>query len=97
MKIFDLSSSDLSDSDVLVMGTDGLWDVLSNAEVRAVAAAEDKDDHAPLRVDKLARKLVARTRGERAPEMYWEMEDGRLASGDDITAVVVNLKGACRK
>jgi serine/threonine protein phosphatase PrpC len=34
VQIFDLS--DLSPEDVLVMGTDGLWDVLSNGDVREI-------------------------------------------------------------
>lgn len=29
-------------------------------------------------------------------QIYWEMQDGRLASGDDITAIVVNLQEARR-
>lgn len=43
----------------------------------------------------LAAHLVERARGRRPrPDVYWEMEDGRLASGDDITGVVVNLQQA---
>ncbi len=43
----------------------------------------------------LASHLVERARGTRPrPETYWEKADGNLASGDDITAMVVNLKEA---
>ena len=40
---------------------------------------------------------MAKARGERhSRDTYWEMSDGRLASGDDITAMVVNLHDARR-
>ncbi len=71
------------------MGTDGLWDVLSNEDVTADVLR--MHDQTPAEV---ARFLVTRARGERIPDSYWEMHDGRLASGDDITAIVVNLQKA---
>ncbi len=40
VKVFDLSSPDIGARDSLVMGTDGLWDVLPNEEVRE--AVNDK-------------------------------------------------------
>ena len=40
----------------------------------------------------MSKKLVATARGDRAPEMYWELKNKKLASGDDISAVVVGLQ-----
>ena len=35
---------------------------------------------------------MATARGDRAPEMYWELKNKKLASGDDISAIVVGLQ-----
>ena len=44
------------------------------------------------RFQDLSKKLVATARGDRAPEMYWELKNKKLASGDDISAIVVGLE-----
>ena len=46
----------------------------------------------PLRFQDFSKKLVATARGDRAPEMYWELKNKKLASGDDISAIVVGLQ-----
>lgn len=46
----------------------------------------------PARFQDLSKKLVATARGDRAPEMYWELKNKKLASGDDISAIVVGLR-----
>lgn len=33
MEVFDLMSENVNEDDVLILATDGLWDVLSNEEV----------------------------------------------------------------
>jgi serine/threonine protein phosphatase PrpC len=77
--------------------SDGLWDVLSNEDVRAAladqcAAAPGADaSSAQPSATALAKMLVERARGRKKPEQYWEMSDGRLASGDDITVTVIYL------
>ena len=45
---------------------------------------------------KVSAVLVETARGKRMPELYWEMPNGKLASGDDITVIVVPVKRACR-
>ena len=84
--------------EVLVMGSDGLWDVLTNDDVRDLVQRSLKADKEAClgRPELLARKLVTTARGERMPEMYWEMKNKKLASGDDITAFTVILKFAKR-
>ena len=44
------------------------------------------------RFQDLSKKLVATARGDRVPEMYWELKNKKLASGDDISAIVVGLQ-----
>lgn len=36
MEIFDLSRENIKEDDVLIMATDGLWDVMSNEDVTQV-------------------------------------------------------------
>ncbi len=70
------------------MGSDGLWDVMSNKNVHDLISDNLKD----LNCQALARELVLGARGNLVPqEMYWEKKDGDLASGDDITAIVIKL------
>ena len=55
----------------------------------------------PFTYTEVARELAKLARGERMPELYWEMSaaefGGRLASGDDITVLVAPLKKAFRR
>lgn len=36
MEVFDLTSENVNEDDVLIMATDGLWDVLSNEDVAKI-------------------------------------------------------------
>ncbi|TRY76829.1 hypothetical protein TCAL_16990 [Tigriopus californicus] len=71
------------------MGTDGFWDVMSNT-----ASCQEISKMAGKTEQEMAESLVAYARGERSPEMCWIMPNKRLASGDDITAMVVSLHKA---
>ena len=44
----------------------------------------------------MSRTLAETARGKRMPELYWEMPNGKLASGDDITVFAVPIKKAYR-
>jgi len=55
VKVYNLAQFEHSTDDVLVMGTDGLWDVLSNQEVvetvaTSLAACDTNDLHRCVRV-----------------------------------------------
>ena len=82
--------------DVLVMATDGLWDVVTNEDVaRELAMArEDAKEiggHSnEILPTKIAKKLVELARGEKK-DGFWEKVDGNLASGDDISVFVIPL------
>eukprot|EP00095_Tigriopus_kingsejongensis_P001652 maker-scaffold801_size95070-snap-gene-0.20 protein:Tk01652 transcript:maker-scaffold801_size95070-snap-gene-0.20-mRNA-1 annotation:"hypothetical protein DAPPUDRAFT_323991" len=86
VKVFDLEQANLSSEAFLVLGTDGLWDVLSNEVVQNLVSKKAKESE-----DEIARHLVTSARGHKMTDMYWEMANGELASGDDITALVVSL------
>ncbi|XP_023211306.1 protein phosphatase 1H-like [Centruroides sculpturatus] len=45
IKIFDLGATELTDSDVLIMGTDGLWDITSNE--KSAGVVQKSLDHFP--------------------------------------------------
>jgi len=45
VKIFDIQEEEIKDSDVLIMGTDGLWDVTNNE--KAVEIVQKSLDHFP--------------------------------------------------
>ena len=82
--------------DVLVMATDGLWDVVTNQDVarELTIAREDAKDVGGYSQDilptKMAKKLVELARGEKK-DGFWEKVDGNLASGDDISVFIIPL------
>lgn len=40
MRVFDLTTYEVTDTDVLILGTDGLWDITSNEEaVRLISTS----------------------------------------------------------
>lgn len=91
MKIYDLTKNQVSSDACLLMGTDGFWDVMSNsASCQLISKMAGKTEQ------EIAESLVTYARGERRQDMCWIMPNQRLASGDDITAVVVTLHKARR-
>lgn len=92
VRIYDLSKYDHGADDVLILATDGLWDVLSNEEV-AEAITQflpncDPDD--PHRYTLAAQDLVMRARGV-LKDRGWRISNDRLGSGDDISVYVIPL------
>lgn len=97
VRVFDVSSEELTESDVLVMGTDGLWDVLSNEKVCEIV--QKSLDHFPandvqrykFRYISAAQDLVMNARGK-LKERNWRTADNRPATIDDISVFVIPLK-----
>ncbi|XP_028809670.1 protein phosphatase 1H-like [Denticeps clupeoides] len=92
VKVYNLTQYEHGADDVLVMGTDGLWDVLSNEEVAdavtSFLANCDPDDlH---RYTMAAQDLVMRARGI-LRDRGWRITNERLGSGDDISVFIVPL------
>ncbi|KAE8281484.1 Protein phosphatase 1H [Larimichthys crocea] len=92
VKVYNLTQYEHGDDDVLVMGTDGLWDVLSNQEVAEAVTTFlgncDPDDlH---RYTMAAQDLVMRARGV-LRDRGWRITNERLGSGDDISVFIIPL------
>ncbi|PIC34580.1 hypothetical protein B9Z55_014189 [Caenorhabditis nigoni] len=86
----------LTDKDVVIVASDGLWDVLSNEDagliVRSTLGSTDSADSS--RYTQAAQDLVAAARGQQAsPNLKrWVLNSGGHASYDDITVFVIPLK-----
>ncbi|KAG8183095.1 hypothetical protein JTE90_010918 [Oedothorax gibbosus] len=97
VRIFNLVEEDLTDADVLVMGTDGLWDVTTNE--RAAEVVQKSLDHFPAndaqrykyRYTSAAQDLVMHARGK-LRERNWRTADNKLATIDDISVFVIPLR-----
>ncbi|XP_064138483.1 protein phosphatase 1J isoform X2 [Loxodonta africana] len=94
VQVYDLTQYEHCPDDVLVLGTDGLWDVTSDREVAAtvdrVLSAYEPNDSS--RYKALAQALVLGARG--APrDRGWRLPNNKLGSGDDISVFVIPLGG----
>ncbi|XP_053447845.1 protein phosphatase 1J isoform X3 [Nycticebus coucang] len=94
VRIYDLTQYEHCPDDVLVLGTDGLWDVTSDCEVAAtvdrVLSAYEPND--PSRYTALAQALVLGARGT-PRERGWRLPNNKLGSGDDISVFIIPLGG----
>ncbi|KAJ8382761.1 hypothetical protein SKAU_G00035390 [Synaphobranchus kaupii] len=92
VKVYHLSQYEHGPDDVLAIGTDGLWDVLSNGEVSEavtsfLANCDPDDQH---RYTMAAQDLVMRARGV-LRDRGWRISNERLGSGDDISVYIIPL------
>uniref|UniRef100_A0A8D0D7T4 Protein phosphatase, Mg2+/Mn2+ dependent, 1H n=1 Tax=Sander lucioperca TaxID=283035 RepID=A0A8D0D7T4_SANLU len=90
--VYPLAQCEHGADDVLVLGTDGLWDVLSNQEVAEavtcfLANCDPDDQH---RYTMAAQDLVMRARGV-LKDRGWRISNDRLGSGDDISVYIIPL------
>ena len=93
------AEENLTDSDVIIMGTDGLWDVTSNEKVCEVV--QKALDHFPAndqqrfkyRYISAAQDLVMTSRGKSKEKgKGWKTVDNKIATIDDIGVFVIPLK-----
>ncbi|XP_036388122.1 protein phosphatase 1H [Megalops cyprinoides] len=94
VKVYNLEDYKHGPDDVMVMGTDGLWDVTTDREVADavtgfLSCCEPND---PMRYTLAAQDLLMRSRGV-LKERGWRLPNDRLGSGDDITVFVIPLAG----
>ncbi|XP_060100966.1 protein phosphatase 1H [Heteronotia binoei] len=92
VRVYDLLQYGHGPDDVLILATDGLWDVLLNEEVAEAVTTFlpncDPDD--PHRYTLAAQDLVMRARGV-LKDRGWRISNDRLGSGDDISVYVIPL------
>ncbi|KAJ0029003.1 hypothetical protein NQD34_004000 [Periophthalmus magnuspinnatus] len=93
VKVYPLSQSEHGADDVLVLGTDGLWDVLSNQEVAESVSCflgncDPDDQHR--QVIQVIQDLVMKARGV-LKDRGWRISNDRLGSGDDISVYIIPL------
>lgn len=87
--VFDFTAQNVKDDDVLIMATDGLWDVLSNEEVAQTVRGFLQDNTTdPYRFSELAKCLVQKARGK-MDGYYWTMDSNSPASYDDISVFAI--------
>uniref|UniRef100_A0A665UD39 PPM-type phosphatase domain-containing protein n=1 Tax=Echeneis naucrates TaxID=173247 RepID=A0A665UD39_ECHNA len=92
VRVYPLAQCEHGADDVLVLGTDGLWDVLSNQEVAELvtcflANCDPDDQH---RYTMAAQDLIMRARGV-LKDRGWRISNDRLGSGDDISVYIIPL------
>lgn len=99
VRVFNVAKEELLDTDVIIMATDGLWDVTSNEVAADVVSkalnhfpAED-DQRYRYRYISAAQDLVMASRGkQREKGKGWRTADNRVATIDDISVFVIPLK-----
>ncbi|KAK2142898.1 hypothetical protein LSH36_900g00062 [Paralvinella palmiformis] len=92
VRILDLNAMDPGENDVLIIGTDGLWDVTSNEKAGSIVKTclDQFNPDDPNRYVSAAQELVMHARGV-SKNGGWRTSEDKLASGDDISVFVIPL------
>jgi protein phosphatase 1H len=96
VRIIDLKATIFGEDDVIVMGTDGLWDVTANDTVASIVfnTVDQYPSTVPQRFKyryiSAAQDLVMHARGK-FNDRNWKMSDGSPATIDDISVFVIPL------
>ncbi|XP_066967970.1 protein phosphatase 1H [Macrobrachium rosenbergii] len=97
VKVFDIESTDVTDGDVLILGTDGLWDITTNEKAAEIVVRSlslfpvEEQDKYKYRYTGAAQDLVMSARGK-LKERNWRTSDDKHATIDDISVFVIPLK-----
>ncbi|XP_059085259.1 protein phosphatase 1H-like [Tigriopus californicus] len=96
VKVLDVEHEAISEADVLVMATDGLWDVVSNEKVAEVVHnglklyEEADEERQKYRFISIAQDLVMAARGKLV-ERNWQRNDETPATIDDISVIAIPI------
>ncbi|XP_042310722.1 protein phosphatase 1M isoform X2 [Sceloporus undulatus] len=91
VEVFDFTKQHIKEDDVLIMATDGLWDVMSNEDVAQIVRNFLQNNTTdPYRFSELAKCLVQKARGKK-DGYYWTMDSNMPASYDDISVFAIPL------
>uniref|UniRef100_UPI00358FE771 protein phosphatase 1H-like n=1 Tax=Myxine glutinosa TaxID=7769 RepID=UPI00358FE771 len=92
VRIYELATQEHTPNDVLIIATDGLWDVLSNDTVCDLVSnfLENCDPSDPNRYTLVAQELVMKARGV-LRDKGWRISNEKLGSGDDISVFLFPL------
>ena len=95
VRVLDIENEAVTADDILVLGTDGLWDVINNEEVasfvqRGLAAWDNESKAGKYRYISLAQDLVMAARGK-LKERNWKRSNGSPATIDDISVFVIPI------
>lgn len=97
VRIYDVASSDVSAGDVLVLATDGLWDITTNEKATEIVVKSlsvfpvEEQDKYKYRYTSAAQDLVMSARGK-LKDRNWRTSDDKHATIDDISVFVIPLK-----
>lgn len=93
VQVIDLTEHEWTEDDVLILGTDGLWDVTSNQEACDIILQEfsscNMTDYKKYTI--AAQVLVSEARGNFTGQ-GWKKRDGGIGSFDDITVMLIPIK-----
>lgn len=95
VRVLDIENETVTSDDVLVLATDGLWDVVSNDEVaqivqRGLSTWDNESKAGKYRYISLAQDLVMSARGK-LRDRNWKRGDGSPATIDDISVFVIPI------
>jgi len=95
VRVLDIENETVTADDVLVLATDGLWDVVSNDEVaqivqRGLSTWDNESKAGKYRYISLAQDLVMSARGK-LKDRNWKRSDGSPATIDDISVFVIPI------
>ncbi|XP_060606157.1 protein phosphatase 1H-like, partial [Ruditapes philippinarum] len=92
VRVIDLTEHQWTEDDVLILGTDGLWDVITNQEASDIVHKEfsscNKTDLKKYTI--AAQELVSEARGHFTGQ-GWKKRNGDTASFDDITVMIIPI------